>query len=1575
MIRLTLFFALVLACFSAQAQQQQRLNDGWEFIRTDLSSPWEAVRPVVAGGAETVPIWEPVKLPHCFNAWDAVDPDVNYYQGPAWYRTRLFVDNPYHGGRTLLHFEGAGQKTRVYVYDRLIGEHVGGYDEWSVDITDAVEEFRKLDVFKKQFRGCIPISIRTDNSRDAQMIPSSLSDFNIYGGIYRYLDLVYAPARFIQTLGITTVTDEQGKAAVLMLRPVINGIANGVASDPRDTASYKTPATDSVTIRVMNPAGKAIFNRKFPLTDSIRIDLRKVSLWSPAHPSRYTVEAAMGEAVLQEHFGFKHIGFITHGPFKLNGERLLLRGTHRHEDHAGVGAAMTEDMMRSEMISIKEMGVNFIRLGHYQQSRIILDLCDSLGILVWEEIPWCRGGLGGQAYQQQAKDMLTNMITQHRHHPSVIIWGLGNENDWPNDFPVFDTLRIRNFMMELNDLSHRLDPGRMTAIRRCDFAKDIVDVYSPSIWAGWYRGVYTEYKAIAYAEMQKVDHFLHVEWGGDSHAGRHSENPDKVLQKVIPLGKADERSGDASLIGGAARVSKDGDWSESYICNLIDWHLREQETMPWLTGSAQWPFKDFSTPLRPDNPVPYVNQKGAVTRDGTPKESYYVYQSYWALKPMIHVYGHTWPIRWGKEGEVKMIKVYSNCETAELYVNGKSQGIRKRASQDFPAAGLRWELPLHKGRYEVKVIGRKAKVIVTDSISCFYETAQWGKATRAVLQQVAGSNDTATVEVSLYDANGIACLDSSTWVRFGLTGDGSLIDNMGTPGASRYVQMNNGRARISVRVNGGKSVLAATVGDLPVQFISLGDDAVAALRPVITSRAAWAMKQPIVTVTDSFSARSAGGRHDFFSEGDYWWPNPQSPDSPYVQRDGLSNPSNFNAHRRAMINFSRVTGSLGSMYKITKDEAYVTRIMQHCKAWFNDTATRMNPNLLYAQAIHGRATGRGIGIIDAIQLVEVVKTLELIEPVANDPVAYREFRAWFAAYLQWVTTHPYGIDEMNANNNHGTCWVMQVAVFAGFTGNDSLLTVCRNRYRDVLLPKQMAADGSFPLELKRTKPYGYSLFNLDAMATICQELSRGGHAKGNDDADDHADESYNDLWNYHTTNGRSIELSIEFMERYIRNKPEWKWPKDVMYWDEWPVAQPALYFGGEAYSRPEWLHTWSALEHDPQVDEVIRNLPVRNPLLWTTNRPGNALPHVFWQIAQQEQLMLQEIPVAKKQSAELVAPRTVENGALKLVPSKDWTSGFFAGELWMMYAYTRDTAWKNRAELYTQPIGKEQFNGGTHDMGFKIWCSYGTGYRLTHDKAYEGVIVQAAKTLITRFNAVTGVIRSWDNRARWANPVIIDNMMNLELLFEASAITGDTSFRHVAISHANTTLLNHFRTDNSSFHVVDYDTVTGQVLQRTTHQGYADWSAWSRGQAWGIYGFTMCYRYTKDPRYLDQAEKIAEYMLHHPNMPEDGVPYWDYNAPLIPDEERDASAAAVLASGLLELAQYSGHAFSYRASAMKILNSLTDHYRSPVGSNHGFILLHSTGSKPAKSEVDVPLSYADYYYLEALMRSGKPLLR
>jgi unsaturated chondroitin disaccharide hydrolase len=353
----------------------------------------------------------------------------------------------------------------------------------------------------------------------------------------------------------------------------------------------------------------------------------------------------------------------------------------------------------------------------------------------------------------------------------------------------------------------------------------------------------------------------------------------------------------------------------------------------------------------------------------------------------------------------------------------------------------------------------------------------------------------------------------------------------------------------------------------------------------------------------------------------------------------------------------------------------------------------------------------------------------------------------------------------------------------------------------------------------------------------------------------------------------------------------------------------------------------------------------------------------------QESLML------KKLNGSSLNPRTInEDGSIKLVKSSDWTSGFFPGCLWYLYDYTKDSKWKKSAELFTHNVEKEQYNGSTHDMGFKMYCSYGNGYRLTGNEKYKETLLQSAKTLITRFNPKVGCIRSWDHsRDNWQYPVIIDNMMNLELLFWATKESGDSTFYKVAVSHANTTMKNHFRSDYSTWHVVNYDSATGNVISKETHQGYSDESCWSRGEAWALYGFTMCYRETKDLRYLDQAEHIAAYILTNKNLPEDMVPYWDYNAPNIPNEERDASAGAVMCSAFYELSSYSDtNKEKYLFAADKILASLSsDNYLAGKGENEDFILMHSVGSKPQNSEVNVPLIYADYYFIEANLRKLK----
>jgi len=779
-----------------------RLTEGWEHYRGGLGGIWEVWRGKAASDNVT---WTKVAIPHCFNAWDAVDSDHAYYEGPGWYRTTFAAANPYPNGRTLLHFGGAGQRSEVFIGLESVGRHVGGYDEFTFDITEAAARSAR----RPEAQGKVELAVLCDNSRDLETIPSDLSDFNRYGGLYSPVNLACVPAVSFERVHI----DTQSGAVSVKAR-----LHNPTSL--KDALEIQTHITD--------PSGKQVglSSKTFtPWSGSQEIAafrLDSPSLWSPNTPDLYRASVVLqsphGEHRVEERFGIRRIDFPKHGVFQLNGEKLFLRGTQRHQDHAGLAAAMTDDLIRREMQLIKDMGANFIRLGHYQQPRLVLELCDELGLVVWEEIPWCRGGVGGEAYREQGRRMMRNMIDQHRNHPSVAFWGLGNETDWPGDFEVQDKEAIRAYMKELNAIAHQADPTRFTAIRRNEFASDIPDVYSPSIWAGWYSGRYTEYKSSTQKELAKVDRMLHIEWGGDSHTGRHSEYPDKVISQIATGQGVEEKDRAYLLTGGQARASRDGDWSETYICNLFDWHLKEHETMDWLAGAAQWVFKDFSTPLRPENPIPRMNQKGVVERDLTPKEGYYVFQSYWAEKPMARIYGHSWPIRWGEPGEAKMVKVYSNCTTAELFVNGKSCGVKQRNSQDFPAAGLRWMATFQPGENHLRVVAGKGGVQVADEIRFRYQVEKWDHPARLVLAESARSGEVVTLEARLLDAKGVQCLDARNAVRFALAGDGELIQNLGTASGSRQVELSNGRALIRARLQKGEAIVSVSAEGLPTAF-------------------------------------------------------------------------------------------------------------------------------------------------------------------------------------------------------------------------------------------------------------------------------------------------------------------------------------------------------------------------------------------------------------------------------------------------------------------------------------------------------------------------------------------------------------------------------------------------------------------------------------------------------------------------------------------------------------------------------------------------------------------------------------
>ncbi len=355
------------------------------------------------------------------------------------------------------------------------------------------------------------------------------------------------------------------------------------------------------------------------------------------------------------------------------------------------------------------------------------------------------------------------------------------------------------------------------------------------------------------------------------------------------------------------------------------------------------------------------------------------------------------------------------------------------------------------------------------------------------------------------------------------------------------------------------------------------------IRPTTIEKADLFLNELPVTVTAAHSERSAGGLHNFYSEGDYWWPDPENPEGPYIQNDGQSNPGNFSDHRLAMVRLSDITATLTSAWLLTNDQKYAGKVLEHLNAWFVDTVTMMNPDMLYAQAIKGRFTGRSIGLIDAYHFVEVAQSVRVLTEKGGIPAGESaKIKNWFSQFLSWMTTHEYGIKEMNAENNHGTCWVATAASMAVLVENQEIIKQCTDRFKNILLPNQMELDGSFPRELKRTKPYGYSLFNIDAFCNVAQILST----------------PENNLWEFETPDGKSLKKGMEYIYPFIVDKTLWPFAKDIFIWEEWPVRQSSLLFAGLAYKKPEYIDTFLKLPAQPSQQEVIRNLPVRHPVIW-----------------------------------------------------------------------------------------------------------------------------------------------------------------------------------------------------------------------------------------------------------------------------------------------------------------------------------------------------------------------------------------
>ena len=786
---------LATGCLSAADSLRVRtlLNDGWDYRETATESP-EALDDLPA---------TPVTLPHTWNRWDAVDNTPGYRRDAGWYSKVLNLPDSYRGvakKRYLLYFEGANTKAEVYLNGRHVGGHVGGYVGWEVDLTD----YLNAD-------GDNRLDVRVDNGYDPDLIPSQKSDFFIYGGLIRDVWLRELPENYLSAVRVSTpeVSAERAvtTAEVEVSVPEIGGRLHAFLTDPR-TSRKVSEVTATIT-------SDGPVTLTFP-------EIRRPALWSPKSPHLYklTVELTDANGTVtdrqDEPVGYRWYRFEPNGPFYLNGERLLLRGTHRHEEHAGYGGALPDSLHRRDIAQMKEMGVNFLRLGHYPQDPSVYAACNELGIIVWDELPWCRGGKGEATWEANTERLLREQIAQNYNHPSIFFWSLGNEIYWLPDFPGGDdTLAMNAYVRHLNEVAHELDPGRLTAIRKYYAGADLVDVFSPSIWSGWYAGVYKNYENTLAQQRPLYPRFLHMEYGGSSHVGRHTETPIDGDGTVNP----DEWAEAVNQVN-VSNIATSGDWTENYIVDLFDWHLSVSETLDWFPGNAQWAFKDFGTPLRPENPIPYLNQKGLVDRAGKPKDAYYVFKSYWAEEPFTYIESHTWTERSGPKGRSRRVKVFSNCERVELFLNGTSLGTRDRKLGTFPAAGLYWEVDFAPGKNRLESRGfRDGKPVADDALTVTYHYEKYGEAEIVELTYQTLENGNLLVEAVMRDAQGRRVLDYEDHLYFGADGAGELLVDYGTPTRSRVVGMANGYAAIELRPGKGRTVVEARNQDFKGSYL------------------------------------------------------------------------------------------------------------------------------------------------------------------------------------------------------------------------------------------------------------------------------------------------------------------------------------------------------------------------------------------------------------------------------------------------------------------------------------------------------------------------------------------------------------------------------------------------------------------------------------------------------------------------------------------------------------------------------------------------------------------------------------
>lgn len=774
-------FLFLIGVFYLQAQQlrtKDNINANWQYLEDNSTSVSEALKATS---------WTAINLPHTWNATDATDNVPGYRRSGSWYQKSLKISKISKSHIYQLYFEGANITTQVYVNGKLAGEHIGGYLGFRIDITSLIK------------KGNNQIMVRVDNSYDREIIPSQKSDFFIFGGITRDVWLEKIPKQHLENLRIKTPS-----------------VSKETADLHFDLNLSELPeATSKIAYQLYKPDGSLFFEKEASVNSkdiSIKESIKTPELWDIDTPNLYELKVSYFEEEkkidsITEQVGFRWFTFEKNGPFYLNGKRLLLRGTHRHEEHAGYGAAMPNALHRKDIEDIKEMGANFIRLAHYPQDPEVYKMCDQLGILVWDELPWCRGGVGNETWKGHAKRMLKEMIYQNYNHPSIIIWSLGNEIYWLPDFENGDDENEMNaFLKELHNLSHELDPSRKTAIRKYYAGSDIVDVFSPSIWSGWYSGSYTTYQKAIDKYIKEYDHFFHAEYGGSSHLGRHTYDPIDGRNVSDPGGWTE-----AITQTGVKNIAQIGDWSENYIVDLFDWHLKTTETNKDFVGNIQWAFKDFGTPLRPENDIPYINQKGIMDRAGNPKDAYYVFKSYWSKKPFTYIESHTWQERQGPENTPRELSVYSNCSEVELFVNGESLGTKKRDITKFPACGLNWEVNFKEGKNNIKAVGKSEGKSYTDNLEINYRYQLNDLANYLTLDYEKLDNGNYLITAIAKDKKGLRCLDYEERVYFQCLEGGELFQNMGTPTGTDAIKMANGKAQIELKPDNDNSTIKVMV--------------------------------------------------------------------------------------------------------------------------------------------------------------------------------------------------------------------------------------------------------------------------------------------------------------------------------------------------------------------------------------------------------------------------------------------------------------------------------------------------------------------------------------------------------------------------------------------------------------------------------------------------------------------------------------------------------------------------------------------------------------------------------------------